>query len=529
MAENYPIGIQHFTKLRENGGIYVDNTPLIYLMLEKETNATYFFLRPRRFGKSLLLSTLKCIFEGRKELFKGLWIEDKLDWETHPVIHLSMTELAIEDLGLKTALDLRIRRMADEMGVSLPEVSDRSPLSGLIQALHKKHGRRVVILIDEYDRPITMGLEAGNADLAVQNRDLLKAFYAGLKDADDQIRFLFITGISKFAKVSIFSELNHLKDLTLDARFATLCGYTQQELEAYFPEGITNLARQNGLTRDETLQKVRDWYNGFSWDAQNFVYNPFSTLLLLDSGQFENYWFQTGTPTFLVKLLNGRFDYCIEGRKTGLSAFELFDLRRLDPFSLLLQTGYLTLKKRLEEGYYLTGFPNREVRNSFNEMLLGDYLDKQPWETGAQIYELAHAFRQDDLPQVMGIMQALFAAVPYTLYERKDPQTGEVKAVGENFFHAVIYLIFNLLGVKMQAEVSVAGGRIDATVETAAHVYIFEFKRDNQVEEALQQMREKGYTDKYTASGKSLHLVAVSFSVEKRGIGEWREEVVTPS
>lgn len=332
--------------------------------------------------------------------------------------------------------------------------------------------------------------------------------------------------------MSIFSELNHLIDIILDRRFATLCGYTQAELLHYFPQGIQRLADENGLTKDECLAKVKDWYNGFSWDGKNFVYNPFSTLLLLNSTQFENYWFASGTPTFLVKMLNADFQYKLEKMNISVASFDLFDLKKLDVKAILLQTGYLTIKEQKED-ILVVDFPNKEVRKSFNEMLIADYVNTFPGDAAITIYDIKEAFFANDLPQVMRIIQALFADVPYHLYEKKDAQ-GNIKEVGENFFHAIIYLIFNTLGVKIASEVAVNMGRIDVVVKTKEHIYIFEFNtsttlstRKNQKPlTAINQMKKKNHAEKYALHNKTIHLIGVSFSLEKRNLAKWKEVVV---
>ncbi len=526
MAERYPVGVQSFSKIIENNAIYVDKTDRIYLLLKEETVANYFLSRPRRFGKSLLISTLKAIFQGKKELFKGLYIYDKIEWEEFPIIHLSMSDINFVDLGLKEALWRATYHIAQKEELVLPQDPQGSPLRELLAALYEKYQKRVVILVDEYDKPITHGLEANDSSLAEINRDVMKGFYAGLKDADEYIRFLFITGISKFVKVSIFSDLNHLTDISLNKHFTTLCGYTQAELEAYFPEGIQKLADANKLTKAECLAKVADWYDGFSWDGENFVYNPFSTLLLLhSSGEFRNYWFESGTPTFLVKILNEMYSYDLSKETVSAHSFDIFNLRQLDIRAILLQTGYLTLKKPLGDNLYLAGFPNKEVEQSFNEMLLADYIHQAPGNSPVHIYGIKNAFLENDVKKVIQLIESLFAATPFHLFSKKNDK-GKVTPVSENFYHAVIYLIFNLLGVKMNAEVSVREGRIDAVVETNEHVYLFEFKKNQSPEVAIAQMKEKNYAEKYALSNKKIHLIGVSFSLRKRGLDKWEQEIL---
>ncbi len=534
MSENYPIGIQSFEKLIETKSIYVDKTPHIYALIQKEGINNYFLSRPRRFGKSLLISTLKCIFEGKKNLFQGLYIYDKIDWQPYPVIHLSMSDINFVDLGLKEGLMRAILNIAHREQVAFPEKPQSSPLRELLFLLYQKYQRKVVILIDEYDKPIIHGLEDGNFEAAEMNRDILKNFYAGLKDTDEYLRFLFITGVSKFARVSIFSDLNHLIDLTLAEDYSTICGYSQAEMEHYFPEGITKLAQRSGLTRERCLERVKEWYDGFSWDGENFLYNPFSTLQLFNSSQFSNYWFATGTPTFLVKMITEQNEYLLENIKVRPKIFETFNLQQLDYKSLLLQTGYLAIKGRvMTEGtvdYYIVSFPNQEVKESFNEMLLDGYVNLPHYDAGISIYDIRDAFLQNDLDSVKQIIQTMFHALPAELFEKKD-KDGKSKPVGENFYHAIIYLIFNLLGVKMHAEVAIKGGIIDALVETAEHVYLFEFKKDQSPELAIEQIKTNQYFGKYLLSNKIIHLVGVRFSLAERGIDaekDWVEIIFQP-
>ncbi len=533
MAENYPVGIQSFSELIGTNSIYVDKTPQIYSLLHKEGIKNYFLSRPRRFGKSLLINTFKAIFQGKQALFKGLFIYDKITWESYPIIHLSMSEIGFAgNMGLEKALKNALQEMAREEKLSFTEIDEGRMFRELIKLLYEKYQKKVVVLIDEYDKPIIHGLEAGNSEVAEANRDILKTFYGALKDADDYLRFLFITGVSKFARVSIFSDLNHLTDLTLAEDYTTICGYTQAELEHYFPEGITKLAKKTGLTRERCLEKVKEWYDGFSWDGENFLYNPFSTLQLLNSSQFFNYWFATGTPTFLVKMMANLTEYQLENLKVRPQVFDTYNLRALDYKSLLLQTGYLAVKGRImSDGavdYYIVGFPNKEVREAYNEMLLAEFTDNTSSDAGVSIFDIRDAFLDNDLDKVKQIIQAMFHSIPADLFEKKD-KNGHIKAVGENFYHAIIYLIFNLLGVKMQAEVVVKGGRIDAVVETKEHIYLFEFKKDRSPELAIAQIRANQYFAKYLLSNKIIHLIGVRFSLEERGIDaekDWAEEIV---
>ena len=527
MAANYPIGIQSFAKLIESHSIYIDKTPFIFQLVGSSARPYYFLSRPRRFGKSLLINTLKSIFEGKKELFRGLYIEDKIKWESYPIIHLSMDEIGFAEIGLYEGLKRALTNIAKEHNLDIEEVESLGIyFQELILALQKKYDKQVVILVDEYDKPITHGLEKDDSTLAETNRDIMKSLYSGLKSMDYSIRFLFITGITKFARVSIFSDLNHLTDISLDKRFAAICGYTQEELHHYFEEGLNGLAEENNLTYEECLAKLKYWYNGFSWDAKTFVYNPFSTLKLLESRQFHNYWFETGTPTFLVKKLNKEGTYKMQGLKVSYQHFEAFDLQRLDNKTLLLQTGYLTLKKALTDERFEADYPNKEVEQSFEWMLLGEYLHDSSGNVGINIYDIRDAFLENDLELVMKIIETMFHSVPVHLFSKKGKK-GKEQAVGENFYHAVIYLIFNLLGIKIDAEVAVKEGRIDAVVEMKDHIYLFEFKKEESPETALAQIETREYMKKHILSPKTIHLIGVRFSAHKRGISreDWKGKI----
>lgn len=523
MKPRYSLGIQTFSRLINEGRIYVDKTELIYPLVNGEGAPAYFFSRPRRFGKSLLISTLKSIFEGEKELFKGLYIYDKLEWKPFPIIHLSMDRMNFIDLGLEKALQNILQDTAQAYELQLKKQDMKSCFEELINLLVKKYQSQIVILIDEYDSPITQYLERGDFDKAEENRNILRNFYGVIKPLEASIRFLFITGITKFTKVSIFSELNHLIDLTLNKRYATLLGYTQEELTQYFSEGIKNLAIEENSTEAACLAKIKDWYNGFSWDGVNFVYNPFSFLQLIESGQFQNYWFNSGTPGFLIQLLKNEAVYELDNLKVSNIVFETFDLRKLNYVTLLLQSGYLTLKEKLEEGYFRADFPNKEVQESFNKILLASYTETQEPRPTNVIFSLRDAFYIDDVAQVITIIDSLFAEVPYYLFSKKD-RFGKEQAVGENFYHAVIYLIFNLLGIKIHAEVAVRQGRIDVVVEMPNIIYLFEFKKDQSPEDAIAQIKARKYPEKYALSGKMIRLVGVNFTFEARGIASWKEE-----
>ena len=528
MAERYPIGIQFFEELVQKRGIYVDKTPLLFSFMDNDLDKHFFFSRPRRFGKSLLISTLTELFKGKKELFKDLWIYDKIEWKTFPIIRIYCDGIGFQTAGLALALEKRLSKIAKEYEVELVETAYDAMFSELIKKLYEKYEQQVVVLIDEYDKPITEYLEDLNYEVAEANQRIMKGFYGILKSHDDHIRFLFITGITKFTRVSIFSELNHLKDITLDERFATLCGYTQAEIEHYFPEGIANLATKYGYSQEQCLQKLKDWYDGFSWDGVNFLYNPFSFLRVMDTRTFDHYWFETGTPTFLIKLLEPYLEYNFENIEVPTSIYSIFNLRKLNYITLMLQSGYLSIKKitidaESDDSYYTLDFSNKEVRYAFNQMLLANYISESPPEVGATIYKLKKIIVANDISTAMEMIGNFFTDIPSELFTKKDKH-GNYKPVAENFYHAIIYLIFKLLGVKIHAEVSMNQGRIDAVIETAEHIYLFEFKRDQSPQIAITQIKARKYPDKYAFSNKKIHLIGVNFTFEKRGIESWEME-----
>ncbi len=520
MDIRYSLNKQTFSILIEEERIYVDKTKLIYELVKQGGGTAYFLSRPRRFGKSLLISTLKSIFEGQQHLFKDLWIYDKITWTVFPVIHLSMDRMNFIALGLEYTLAELLKSVAQDYGIALSKSDSKGLFEELIKALYDKFGQQVVILIDEYDAPITQYLEKSDFDKAEANRDILKNFYGVLKPSDPYVRFLFITGITKFTRVSIFSELNHPIDITLHKHFTTLLGYTQAELMQYFSEGIAKLAAENNFTQDACLAKIKDWYNGFSWDGRNFVYNPFSFLRLVESSQFSNYWFESGTPSFLIEMLKKVEAFELENIRANEEIYNSYDFRKLNYKTLMLQTGYLTIKEKIED-FILLDFPNKEVKEAFNAMLLGSYVEQHLAEAKMIIFDVKEAFLRRDIEQVMHIIKQLFESIPYELFTKKD-RFGQEKPVGENFYHAIIYLVFNILGVKMKSEVMVKGGRIDAEVETDEHIYLFEFKKDNDPDTAIAQMEINRYAKKYRLLHKKIHLIGASFSLEKRGLDDWK-------
>ncbi len=525
---NYPLSSHYFPNLIENDAIYVDKTQFIVPLLAKKNNAAYFLSRPRRFGKSLFMSAIEHVFLGRKDLFKGLYIEDKIDWETFPVVRLSLDRIGFHGLGVEQALYLEMKSVAGDHDIVLQSEDSPRCFKELVKKLSEKYQKKVVILIDEYDKPIIHYVELGHTEQAEINRNILKSFYGILKDSGEYLRFTFITGVSKFVKVSIFSDLNYFDDLTLNAKFATVCGFTEAEIRQYCPQGLIDLGETEGKNVEEIMDKIRYWYNGFSWNAVDFVYNPFSFMHLMDKLAFKNYWFESGTPSFLVRLINSDFRYIIKDVKVNTSIYSWHDLKNLDYISIMLQTGYLTFKKDIGDDNYIANYPNKEVENAFAEMMLGEYVQQHPGHMPTTASDIQDAFVANDIEGVIKIIKNMFKSVPYQFfYEDKETtdKEGNVKilkkAVNENFYHAVIYLIFKILGVKMNVEVSTQEGRIDAVVETGTHIYIFEFKKNRRAKIAIEQMENKNYAAHYALSKKQIYLIGVCFTQQSKGISDY--------
>jgi hypothetical protein len=503
--------------------LYVDKTAIIH-QLVAPFKGQYFIARPRRFGKSLLVSTLKAIFQGRRELFEGLHILEHTDydWPVHPVIHL--------DLGSAQAvngpeLDRKLRDLvvysADLHHIQIPDhASDcSSAFLHLVNTLGKA-GKRAVILVDEYDKPI-LG-NADNPENLPEILRILKAFYSVIKTTEAYQRFALLTGVSKFSKVSIFSDLNNLTDITLDAPYATLLGYTQAELEENFAPYIAQLMEITGKSREPLLEEIRDWYNGyrFSEDATT-VYNPVSVMSLFRTGRFHNYWFETGTPSMLLTMLRQRgFDITelehMELTRLGFSAYEV-DKMRIEP--LLFQTGYVTILDYDSEGQiYTLGYPNREIRDAFMQYLADTFTAVPKEYAQSEAYGMVKALRAGDVDAFMGRLQPFFAGIEYDLH---IPQ--------EKYYQTVFYLIIRLLGIYIRTEVKTNIGRIDAVTEVNDRIYIFEFKLNDTAEAALAQIKSTNYHERFLNAEKPLTLIGAAFDTEARNVTDWTLEEIPAS
>jgi hypothetical protein len=509
-----PIGVQSFSKLINGNYLYIDKTRDIYNLFA-QGGLYYFLSRPRRFGKSLLISTLAEIFSGNKELFKGLFIYDKIKWTQYPVIHLDLSEVTFKTPDmLEKALDNRVEKIAADCNIQLDhDLFLKEKFGQLLEKMAQKE--KVVILIDEYDKPMIEHVEADEIETAKQIRKVLKNFYAVIKAADAHLRFVFITGVSKFSKVSVFSDLNNLIDLTLYEKFSTLLGYTEAELEHYFSPYMEQMAEKRGISKNHLIQTIQKWYNGYSWDGENFVYNPFSILNLFNTNSFENYWFSTGTPTFLIQLIKSQQIELMEFENlvvTGFT-FDSYDIENLDIAALLFQTGYLTVKKITiedEEKTYALSYPNHEVRNSFLTYLLGEYTQKKLGFNTRLLKRIGKAVEVDDMDRFVQELKSLFASIPYHIF------IGDREA----YYHSIIYLLLSLSGAVIKTEDPTNIGRIDAMVETRNKIYIMEFKIGSE-QEALEQIKEMKYYEKYLGSGKEIVLMGIGFNPEKRNIGNY--------
>jgi hypothetical protein len=507
MARKYPIGLQSFRAIREGGFVYVDKTEKIHRMVD--SGKYYFMSRPRRFGKSLLLDTMSELFNGSEELFKGLWIHDKWNWgNRNPVIRISFSNIGINTIGLEGAIVGALTETANRLGVKLTNTSYDQLFKELITKVAQKG--KVVILIDEYDKPIIDYLD--NIPKAEENRTILKSFYSVLKDADEHIRLLILTGVSRFSKVSIFSDLNNLEDITLSKHFNNLTGITQQELETNFSSEIEELPRVLGMDKPQLLDNIKSWYNGYSWDGKETLYNPFSLLSFMKEEAFRNFWFATGSPSFLVKLLTEKGEYNFENVRESDISLGSFQIE--DPVSgpLLFQTGYLTIKSyNSDSQLYTLDYPNREVRVSLLDNLLSAYRGVFPGTSIAVTADLRTALEQGDTQGVINELNAVIGSIPYDHW----------RADTESIFHIITFLTFKKIGVDVFTEVHSSKGRADIIVKTARFIYALELKLDASASGAMEQIIEKGYLQPYAADERKKLAMGIVFSSEKRIIAEY--------
>ena len=515
-----PIGIQTFSEIITGDYVYADKTRFIYDLI---TGAKYYFLsRPRRFGKSLLLDTVAEVFKGNKELFKGLWIYDSdYGFEKHPVIRLDMSNIQNEmseilKNSLLEELNDRIRRE----GLSISDTEPGAVFKRLIEHLHEKYEQRVVVLIDEYDKPILDHI--GEPQIAEANRQVIRGFYGILKSMDQHLRFTFLTGVSKFTKTSVFSELNNLKDITMTERYANICGIATEDLDKYFGEHINSL---KSLRRFQNLESIQDeilkWYDGYSLDGENRVLNPFSLLSFFGQERFGSFWYASGTPKFLVELIKKKPEsyLALKNLKITEKVLDSVDIHKMEAEPLLFQTGYLTVKEVIETRIppvFVLEIPNLEVRDAFSLQIVSALTESGDSAAERAQFEIRDALEAGDLQRVLGVLRRLFASIPYELHVPL-----------EAYYHSIFYAAMTLLGFDMDVEVSVSTGRVDATLELEDKVYVMEFKYeycpqdasaekkrelfDKALDIGMEQIRSRGYHKKHIEGGKTILLAVFAF------------------
>ena len=515
----YPIGIQTFSKIREGSWLYVDKTRYVFDIAQKYQ---YVFLsRPRRFGKSLLTSTFHAYFSGRRELFRGLAIDQlEQDWEQHPVLHFSLATAklgTVDDLFMQ--INLQLRLIEENSGIDNSSISfPGARMQADVLELYRKTGKQAVILIDEYDAPMLTVLQ--DREKLEPLRVALQSFYAPLKDLDPYLRFVFITGITKFSQLSIFSQINNLVKISMMPAYGAICGITQEELESCFKDGIAALSEESGMTETEVLAELKKKYDGYHFSGRSpGVYNPFSLLSAMVSRELQSYWFDTGTPGFLISQMQKFHTDITQLDGSGALASE-FDAPTENMHSilpLLYQSGYLTIK-----GYdrtfqrYTLGFPNEEVTVGFTQMLVPFYVSENVNMTNTACYQICMALMEDDIGAALTAAQSYFASIPYQEGTLKDAPAAE------GHFTAMLYVMFSFLNLYVWSQVRVAKGRMDMLMKTQKTVYVMELKLDGSVDEALSQIDEKGYAIPWQADGRKVVKVGINFSSEQRTISEWK-------
>ncbi len=505
-----PIGIQTFESIRQGDFLYVDKTAMVYQIAH--IGKPYFLSRPRRFGKSLLLSTFEAYFLGRKDLFRGLALEKlETEWTEYPVLHLDLNARKYEVAGdLDAMLNQYLEGWEQRYGCGKRERSPEERFAYVIEQAYLQTGKGVVVLIDEYDKPLLQALLDGA--LLEEYRRMLKAFYGVLKSCDRYLRFVFLTGVTKFAQVSVFSDLNQLNDISMKLPYAEICGITKGELQQVFRPELECLAARYGLSFHDMVDKMECQYDGYHFHPEGAgMFNPFSVLNAFDAEELGNYWFQTGTPTYLVDLLK-QSDYdlrlLIDGIETTAPAFSEYRAEVNNPLPMIYQSGYLTIKGYDREvELYTLRFPNDEVRYGFLNFLVPYYTRVSDDETGFHIAKFTRELRAGDVDAFMERLKVFFAGIPY-----------ELSNGNERHYQAIFYIVFALMGQFVETEVRSARGRADAVVRTSGNVFVFEFKLDGSAEEAMKQIDEKGYLIPYRLDGRTLVKVGVNFSKETRNI-----------
>ena len=532
--KQYPIGIQDFASIVQDDLVYVDKTALVYQLVK--VKGVYFLSRPRRFGKSLLVSTLKYYFQGCKDLFKGLKMEQlEHEWEQYPVFEIDFNSKDYSRVNaLEATLESSVANWELEYGFNPNNTILGDRFAYVLHQAHLKTGKRCVVLIDEYDKPLLDVMDTGlktvvdgnEMTLEEKNRNILKGFYSTFKAADADLRFVFLTGVTKFAQVSVFSGFNNAQDISMDFDYDTLCGISQDELDSYFHESIGELAKANGMTYDETAQLLKETYDGYHFsEAMTDVYNPFSLLNAFKSRRMRDFWFATGTPTYLVRLLNHSNENIQEIINRSYLPQEFVDYRATveAPVPMIYQSGYLTIKGYDREfNEYKLDFPNNEVASGFLTMLTASYFNA-PQPSGNLAGRMARALRTGNTDQFHDLLSDFVASIPYSV--RKDNS----EKSREKDFQLIVYLIMRLVGscnYTVYHEKESSQGRADCVIETPQNVYIFEYKLDHSAAEALQQIKAKGYAEPYAHDPRKLYLVGCTFSSETGRVADWEVEAM---
>ncbi|MDE5868619.1 MAG: ATP-binding protein, partial [Muribaculaceae bacterium] len=497
----YPIGVQNFAEIRERGFLYIDKTAYIHLLIKGKY---YFLSRPRRFGKSLLLSTIESYYQGRRDLFKGLALNSLTeDWEPHPVLHLDLNSGSYMNTdGLEEILNDHISEWEKRYNLRIPGEEIKESVSSrfrkVIKAASETTGKKVVILIDEYDKPLLNTI--GNEELAEKFRDTLKSVYSNLKSMDNFIELAFLTGVARFSKVSIFSDLNNLRDISFEEEFAGICGITSEELDSYFQEGIKQLSEKEGTSAEEIRESLRRNYDGYHFaNISPDIYNPFSLMNVFAKLRLGAYWFESGTPTYLVKLIE-REQWMLKDIapfEIDANTLESAGVLSSDPIPVLYQTGYLTIKDYDRDfNTYTLDYPNQEVRDGFLSFLIPYYIKPEGQPSRFSLKKFVLSLNSGDVEGFMELLQSMLADIPYS-----------EKGSAEAHFQNASYILFSLMGQYVGIEDRTSDGRIDLTVETSKYIYIFEFKINSTAEEALKQIHEKEYWLKFLPSEKEIYLI----------------------
>ena len=508
----YPVGLQDFGKIREGGYVYVDKTALIKQLIDG--GSCYFLSRPRRFGKSLLLSTIAAYFSGEQELFKGLAIAEKTtEWGKHPVLHLDLGGQTYTDAeSLNRVLNDRLLAWEELYGKRESETDVPLRFRGVIQRARERTGRQVVILVDEYDKPLLES--AGNEALQEHYRATLRAFYFNLKSCDASIKFALLAGVTKFSKLSVFSDLNNLNDISMQREYGAICGITESELETYFAAGIAELAQRNGISEQEARARLKKQYDGYLFEENaEHVYNPFSLLNALSKSKLGDYWFASGTPNFLVHMLR-QHNFALDtlpDEPISANRLNALDTLSSNPLPILYQSGYLTLGGADDMGNYYLRFPNEEVERGFLQALVPIYVAKEGIASDALITRIVRALRAGKPQDFMRELQALLADIPYE--QGKPP---------EAYFRNLLFIIFRLVGFYCEVEHPLAGGRSDMVIKTDQYIYLLELKVDQSAAAALAQIEEKAYAAPYATDPRTLFKIGLNFSTQSKQIDEWK-------